>query len=49
MIALLVVLLTLLAAPINGEESSKRPNVLIILADDVGTGDVPGYVVLDFR
>lgn len=43
MIALWVVLLSLLAAPICGDESSKRPNVLIILADDVGTGDVPGY------
>ncbi len=21
----------------------KRPNILIILADDVGTGDIPGY------
>ena len=23
--------------------SMKRPNVVIIFADDVGTGDVPGY------
>ena len=24
-------------------ETKKKPNVMIILADDVGTGDLPGY------
>lgn len=22
---------------------AKRPNILLVMADDVGTGDVPGY------
>ncbi len=28
---------------ILAETTVKRPNVMIIFADDVGTGDVPGY------
>ena len=24
-------------------EATSKPNVVIIFADDVGTGDVPGY------
>lgn len=29
--------------PTKNLPTDKRPNILIIFADDVGTGDVPGY------
>ena len=31
------------APSMESNDKNKKPNVLIIFADDVGTGDVPGY------
>ena len=33
----------LLTLCLQSSSAKKKPNVIIILADDVGTGDVPGY------
>jgi len=38
---MLIPLVTIFCALINVE--GKKPNVLVILADDLGTGDIPGY------
>ena len=41
-LALLCMLLTTLVSTLTSA-STTHPNVMIIFADDVGTGDVPGY------
>ncbi len=41
--SIISLLSVLLCASIKCTTGNERPNILVIFADDVGTGDVPGY------